>query len=77
MAMGCKEMGADAYYALKDAQIGVTGEDMAAEILHLRGKNIEEYRSMHLSIEAAKAEGLVDHILSPDALRESLWEALS
>ena len=77
MAMGCKEMGADAYFALKRASIGVMGAELAMTILHLTKINSSSYQSMHLSAEAANKSGLVDAVLSPADLREKLWEVLS
>ena len=77
MAMGCKEMGADAYFALKRASIGVMGAELAMGILHLKNENASSYKVMHLSAKAAKKSGLVDAVLSPADLREKLWEVLS
>lgn len=77
MAMGCKEMGADAYFALERASIGVMGAELAMNILHLKNKNASSYKAMHLSAEAAEKSGLVDAVLRPADLREKLWEVLS
>lgn len=76
MAMGCREMGADAYFALERAKIGVMGAELAADILHLEKENLASYRAMHLSAEAAKKSGLVDEILSVESLRRKLSEVL-
>lgn len=48
MAMGCREMGADAYFALEQAKIGVMGAELAADILHLEKESLASYRAMHL-----------------------------
>ncbi len=77
MAMGCKEMGADAYFALERASIGVMGAELAMSILHLKNENASSYKAMHLSAEAAQKSGLVDAVLRPADLREKLWEVLS
>ena len=77
MAMGCKEMGADAYFSLERASIGVMGAELAMNILHLKNKNASSYKAMHLSAEAAEKSGLVDAVLRPADLREKLWEVLS
>ena len=76
MAMGCREMGAEAYFALERAKIGVMGAELAADILHLEKENLASYRAMHLSAEAAKKSGLVDEILSVESLRRKLSEVL-
>lgn len=76
MAMGCKEMGAEAYFAFEQAKIGVMGAELAADILHLKKENLKSYRAMHLSAEAAKKSGLVDEVLSPEDLRKKLAEVL-
>lgn len=76
MAMGCREMGADAYFALEQAKIGVMGAELAADILHLEKENLASYRAMHLSAEAAQKSGLVDAVLSVEALRQKLEEVL-
>ena len=77
MAMGCREMGADAYFALEKASIGVMGAELAMDILHLKNENTSSYKAMHLSVEAAEKSGLVDAVLRPADLREKLWEVLS
>ena len=76
MAMGCKEMGAEAYFALEQAKIGVMGAELAADILHLEKENLAGYRAMHLSAEAARKSGLVDEVLSVEAIRQKIREVL-
>lgn len=77
MAMGCREMGASAYFALNEAKIGVMGADLAAEILHFDKENLASYRAMHLSAAAAQKNGLIDEILTADELRYKLREVLA
>ncbi len=86
--MNSKDLGAQAYLAWSDAELGIMGPHAAVDIIHarqLRGlvdpapvreQRAREYRATQLTAAAAARRGYVDEVISPNETRERLAWAL-
>jgi acetyl-CoA carboxylase carboxyltransferase component len=88
ITMNSKDLGADATFAWRSAEIGIMGPRAAVEILHRRrlhagtvadGEAAElarRYAEAHLSPEAVRRLGVIDAVISPCDTRACVASAL-
>jgi acetyl-CoA carboxylase carboxyltransferase component len=89
ITMNSKDLGASLYLAWSDAELGIMGPHAAVDIMHrrnlaaaedregLREQLAREYRTAHLSADAAARGGYVDEVIAPNETRGRLSWALA
>ncbi|HNW46091.1 MAG TPA: acyl-CoA carboxylase subunit beta [Thermotogota bacterium] len=89
IAMGSQHLGADFVCALPTGEIAVMGPEGAANIIfkkeidqsenpeQLRTEKIEQYRAQFANPYVAASRGYIDQVISPDEMREAIYQNLT
>jgi acetyl-CoA carboxylase carboxyltransferase component len=89
ITMNSKDLGAHMYLAWPEAELGIMGPEAAVDIVHrrqlaaaadreqARRDLAQEYRTKHLTADAAARNGYVDEVIAPNQTRARLAWGLS